>query len=521
MWKGTESGGLRQRSWEKDSKYGLLREALQAQGVGPWRKGGRKKDSEIPVIDGKQIPQLSILDQDNLLPAPLIDNIDKTVDVLGKKIDRTGSMSDEVVGGRKSGSGPVAIRECSYPSANLPICTALDQADNSTTAEEEAKLCRQGRNLSAITGLVEDQVDGWDIESTSRTTDAHETSNISIENPLGICEEADNGMDEDDATTDFCSSQSESGSSSCDYFDFCQTDQHNFDSRRDFIAPVLDPMRQALVDRVMDEFWIMFNRGAGMGLRVRAREPPGTSESSSEPTRSTTSSNGTSLQPSQRKRQRGNDDDPDDDNNNPNNNNQNDLGKPHQSYHSSRTFESKRFACPFLKHDPRTYNIYSHRVCSLSHWDKISRVKYAIAPFKPKLLTSAVNFILIIYREHLYRSHQMASHCKRCWRTFKTEGELDSHMTVSAADICQVQPGHPPEGITQENQKRLRSRKKASPNQSDEDRWKDIYRLIFPNEEVPSPCKSLGLSSDFLFSVKDNPRGPVQDQGKTLAYAYK
>ena len=68
MWRETELGSLRQRSWEKDSKYVLSREALQGQGVGPWRKGGRKKDSEIPVIDGKQIPQLSIPDQDNLLP---------------------------------------------------------------------------------------------------------------------------------------------------------------------------------------------------------------------------------------------------------------------------------------------------------------------------------------------------------------------------------------------------------------------------------------------------------------------
>ncbi|KAH8594514.1 hypothetical protein B0O99DRAFT_711884 [Bisporella sp. PMI_857] len=68
MWRETESGRLRQRSWEMDSKYDLVRKALQGQGVRPWRKGGRKKDSGIPVIHGEQILQLSILDQDDLLP---------------------------------------------------------------------------------------------------------------------------------------------------------------------------------------------------------------------------------------------------------------------------------------------------------------------------------------------------------------------------------------------------------------------------------------------------------------------
>ena len=50
-------------------------------------------------------------------------------------------------------------------------------------------------------------------------------------------------------------------------------------------------------------------------------------------------------------------------------------------------------------------------------------------------------------------------------------------------------PGQPPDGITPENEKQLKSRKKTHPNQSDGDRWKDIYKLLFPNEEVPSPCK--------------------------------
>jgi hypothetical protein len=72
---------------------------------------------------------------------------------------------------------------------------------------------------------------------------------------------------------------------------------------------------------------------------------------------------------------------------------------------------------------------------------------------------------------------------------FKTKLQLDSHLTVEASDICELKPGSPPEGITPECERLLRSRKKASRNQGDEDRWKHIYKLLFPNEKVPSPCK--------------------------------
>ena len=32
-------------------------------------------------------------------------------------------------------------------------------------------------------------------------------------------------------------------------------------------------------------------------------------------------------------------------------------------------------ACPFRKHDPRKYTIYSSQVCALSHWGTIARLK--------------------------------------------------------------------------------------------------------------------------------------------------
>jgi hypothetical protein len=46
------------------------------------------------------------------------------------------------------------------------------------------------------------------------------------------------------------------------------------------------------------------------------------------------------------------------------------------------------------------------------------------------------------------------------------------------------------DGVTTEIFEKLRSKKKAQKDQTEADRWKDIYKLLFPNEMVPSPCKS-------------------------------
>lgn len=45
------------------------------------------------------------------------------------------------------------------------------------------------------------------------------------------------------------------------------------------------------------------------------------------------------------------------------------------------------------------------------------------------------------------------------------------------------------DGITNEMVEKLRSKKKAHRDQTEEDRWKEIYQILFPGEIVPSPCK--------------------------------
>jgi hypothetical protein len=90
-------------------------------------------------------------------------------------------------------------------------------------------------------------------------------------------------------------------------------------------------------------------------------------------------------------------------------------------------------------------------------------------------------------REHLYRKHRTPVQCIRCWLFFESQMALNVHLGV--VNICQLRPGEPMEGVTPDMEKRLRSRKKASPDQTDEDRWREIYSMLFPDETVPSPRK--------------------------------
>lgn len=225
-------------------------------------------------------------------------------------------------------------------------------------------------------------------------------------------------------------------------------------SGQDTIGHLLDPIRRGLVDRVMEGFWNIFDQEWDSNITKCTAE----STSSSTVTTTSASSGSATSPPIQRKRQRGNEND------NLEDDKERKSRVPRRNPAMSDEDDAARFACPFRKHNPRQYNIYNNRVCALSHWSSIARVK-----------------------EHLYRCHQISPHCKRCWRTFKTQQQLDGHLTVAATDICEVQAGKAPAGITSAVERQLRSRKKSHPGQTDEERWKDIYKLLFPNEAVPSP----------------------------------
>jgi hypothetical protein len=48
----------------------------------------------------------------------------------------------------------------------------------------------------------------------------------------------------------------------------------------------------------------------------------------------------------------------------------------------------------------------------------------------------------------------------------------------------------------------IQRKKKSFPGQTEEDKWKEIYQLLFPDAEVPSPCKSIPSKLEFTFSER-------------------
>jgi hypothetical protein len=84
----------------------------------------------------------------------------------------------------------------------------------------------------------------------------------------------------------------------------------------------------------------------------------------------------------------------------------------------------------------------------------------------------------------------MPIHCRRCWEQFEDKKEYDSHITAGRDEICDVISGQPPQGICPETEKLLKSRKKASKEETEEDRWIAMYRILFPDDLlIPSPCR--------------------------------
>jgi hypothetical protein len=78
--------------------------------------------------------------------------------------------------------------------------------------------------------------------------------------------------------------------------------------------------------------------------------------------------------------------------------------------------------------------------------------------------------------------------CLRCGDTFKTAGDLESHSKKLVA--CDPKLAVYPEGITPAIYQILKSRKKLTRGQSEEERWGDIYMVLFPTaNEIPNPCK--------------------------------
>ncbi|KAF2826317.1 hypothetical protein CC86DRAFT_27981 [Ophiobolus disseminans] len=119
-----------------------------------------------------------------------------------------------------------------------------------------------------------------------------------------------------------------------------------------------------------------------------------------------------------------------------------------------------RFACPFFKHEPNRYR--NRRTCPGPGWQTVHRMK-----------------------EHLYRAHTQSIYCPRCYTMFDADVDLSNHLRSAQ---CHVSVPQPIEGIDRETLKALRKRSPAL--RLEEDKWRDVYHLLFPDvamEDIPSP----------------------------------
>lgn len=133
------------------------------------------------------------------------------------------------------------------------------------------------------------------------------------------------------------------------------------------LGSALNPMQQALVNKIMGEFWTIFNQTWSSGLRQCTAQPRG----STNPPQSGGSAlpNSSSSPSGSRKRQRREDELPDSGNGKK-------IGGTDDGMDATRSVDEViRFACPFRKHEPHLYNVYDHSVCALSSWTSIARVK--------------------------------------------------------------------------------------------------------------------------------------------------
>jgi len=102
-------------------------------------------------------------------------------------------------------------------------------------------------------------------------------------------------------------------------------------------------------------------------------------------------------------------------------------------------------------------------------------------------------------REHLYRKHTLPKFtCHRCCEPFEVEEDLQLH--ARAPTPCQIREPEPIDGFTQDQEKRLRSRKKKPGEELTEpEKWRAMYRILFPDvaeDDIPSPCEYPSCTAD-------------------------
>ncbi|KAK1850792.1 hypothetical protein CCHR01_06539 [Colletotrichum chrysophilum] len=100
--------------------------------------------------------------------------------------------------------------------------------------------------------------------------------------------------------------------------------------------------------------------------------------------------------------------------------------------------------------------------------------------------------IQIWSREHLYRRHQQQPYCFRCGRTFLHPKDVEAHLSRPEG-ICDLVRGVSVEGLTAEQIQKLKSKKRKPGVTTDEEKWHEIFKIVFPdatNRPDPYYCQT-------------------------------
>ena len=96
----------------------------------------------------------------------------------------------------------------------------------------------------------------------------------------------------------------------------------------------------------------------------------------------------------------------------------------------------------------------------------------------------------MLVREHVYRRHARPLLCYRCGEAFENEQLLEIHSKREESCTPNSNPVQD-DGFNKEQGKLLRSRKRKVKPQTEEEKWIDMFKILFPNyrDSLPSPCK--------------------------------
>ncbi len=142
---------------------------------------------------------------------------------------------------------------------------------------------------------------------------------------------------------------------------------------------IINPVRNSLIERIMGEFWTIFNQEWSANIRRRT-ESPSTPASSVSGPRSQQS-----AQDSYKKHKRTTDSERDRLSNDDNENEGPKRPRRSPPLPEDGNEYQHKFSCPYRKHSPRKYNHLDRRwrSCALTPFSNIARVKYVRSSNNP------------------------------------------------------------------------------------------------------------------------------------------